>query len=314
MPLIDFDAASEWEMLLFHQRQVLSRQQALRFLTASAIRHRLGTSRWQQPHRAVYVTTTGELTWSQMRWVALLYAAPEPEQMTAFIAGRAALELHGVRNLRNIAVEVLVSDARQLERAPKWAIVHRTSRLPKSEIQCRGSMPCTIPERSMVDAAQWASSDREARMLIAMSFQQRVVGLTAVNRVLTGLPMIRRQSLIARTAIDAAGGAHSLAELEFLRLSRSAGFPEPKLQYVRRDATGRRRYLDAYYEKYGIHVEIDGVQHADPSRAWADMERQNQLWIRGDRVLRFPAWLVRERSAEVIRQVRAALIAAGWRP
>ncbi len=71
MPLIDFDSASEWELLLFHQREVVSRRQALRFLSASAIRHRLRTARWQQPHRAVYVTTTGDLTWSQMRWAAL---------------------------------------------------------------------------------------------------------------------------------------------------------------------------------------------------------------------------------------------------
>ncbi len=63
-----------------------------------------------------------------------------------------------------------------------------------------------------------------------------------------------------------------------------------------------------------MHVEIDGIQHADPLASWADMSRQNQLWIKGDRVLRFPAWLVRERPAEVIAQVRAALIAAGWRP
>jgi hypothetical protein len=47
--------------------------------------------------------------------------------------------------------------------------------------------------------------------------------------VLTGMPMIRRQALIARTVVDAAGGAHSLAELEFLRLSRTAGFPESAL-------------------------------------------------------------------------------------
>src|SRR5690348_10189998 len=95
MPLTDL------EFVLFDQRNVLSRQQALRYFTPSAIRHRLSTSRWQQPHRAVYVTTTGALTWSQMCWVALLYAAPEVDcdepSKQAFIAGRAALELHGVR-------------------------------------------------------------------------------------------------------------------------------------------------------------------------------------------------------------------------
>jgi hypothetical protein len=42
------------------------------------------------------------------------------------------------------------------------------------------------------------------------------------------------------------------------------------------------------------------------------MKRQNDLWIAGVRVLRFPAWLVRERPAEVVTQVREALMAAGW--
>lgn len=63
-----------------------------------------------------------------------------------------------------------------------------------------------------------------------------------------------------------------------------------------------------------MHVEIDGVQHSDPLHAWNDMDRQNKLWIKGDRVLRFPSWLVRERPHDVIAQVRGALIAAGWRP
>jgi hypothetical protein len=49
------------------------------------------------------------------------------------------------------------------------------------------------------------------------------------------------------------------------------------------------------------------------ARHWAaDMLRQNQVWIAGDRVLRFPAWLIRARPAEVADQLRAALAAAGW--
>jgi very-short-patch-repair endonuclease len=82
----------------------------------------------------------------------------------------------------------------------------------------------------------------------------------------------------------------------------------------RTDAAGRRRYLDAYFEEWGVHVEIDGEQHDEAQARWADMRRQNDLWVAGDRVLRFPAWLVRRRPAEVFAQVRAALIAAGWRP
>jgi very-short-patch-repair endonuclease len=73
-----------------------------------------------------------------------------------------------------------------------------------------------------------------------------------------------------------------------------------------------RRYLDAYFDEWGVHVEIDGSQHFDARLAWADMRRQNELWIAGDRILRFPAWAIRHDPAQVVTQVRAALNAAGW--
>jgi very-short-patch-repair endonuclease len=303
-----------WGLLLHEQRAVVSRRQALRYLSVAAIRHRLGTRRWRPIHRGVYVTTTGALTLSQLRWAALLVAAPDPESETAFIAGRAALQAHGLRGLRNRVIEVLVPDGRKVTNPPSWVIVHRTRDLPRRDRTWIDNLPCTTTERSLVDAAQWAASEREARLVIAMSFQQGKVSARGVSGRLPRIANERRRTVITDTVADAAGGAHSLAELDFLQLSRSAGLPEPKLQYARRDATGRRRYLDAYYEKYKVHVEIDGIQHVDVQQAWADMKRQNDLYIKGDRVLRFPSWLVRERPDEVIAQVRAALIAAGWRP
>ncbi|HZD98135.1 MAG TPA: hypothetical protein VE132_08230, partial [Micromonosporaceae bacterium] len=72
-------------------------------------------------------------------------------------------------------------------------------------------------------------------------------------------------------------------------------------------------YLDVRYDEWALHVEIDGGHHLDSAAWWADMKRQNEIWIPGDRILRFPAWAIRERPDEVIAQVRAALWAAGWR-
>jgi hypothetical protein len=296
------------------QQAVVSRQQALRYLSPAAIRHRLRTRRWRLIHRGVYVTTTGAFTLSQVRWAALLIAAPDPESGTAFIAGRAALQVHGLRGLRTKTIEVLVPDGRKVTNPPSWMTVHRTRHLPPTDWGWVGDLPCTNVARSLVDAAEWAATERQARLIIAMAFQPSRVSLREVAQRLPTVTNERRRTVMKQTVVDAAGGAHSLAELDFLQLSRSAGLPEPRLQYVRRDASGRRRYLDAYYEEYGVHVEIDGVQHADPLHAWNDMDRQNKLWIKGDRVLRFPAWLVRERPSEVIAQVRAALIAAGWLP
>jgi very-short-patch-repair endonuclease len=80
------------------------------------------------------------------------------------------------------------------------------------------------------------------------------------------------------------------------------------------DADGRRRYRDAHFEEWGVHVEIDGGQHTEVAAWWADMRRQNAMAVAGDRVLRFPAWAIRNKPDEVITAVRTALIAAGWRP
>ncbi|MFI0794133.1 hypothetical protein ACH4OY_15825 [Micromonospora rubida] len=63
-----------------------------------------------------------------------------------------------------------------------------------------------------------------------------------------------------------------------------------------------------------MHVEIDGAHHMDVREWAADMRRQNDVWTAGDRILRFPAWLVRARPDEVAATLRRALLAAGWHP
>ncbi len=115
------------------------------------------------------------------------------------------------------------------------------------------------------------------------------------------------------TVRDAAGGSHSVPELDFLALCRSGGLPEPDRQAVMVDSGGRRWYRDAFFEEWNLHIEIDGGQHMDVQNWWADMQRQNAMWTAGARILRFPAWAVRNEPGRVIEQVRAALLAAGWR-
>jgi very-short-patch-repair endonuclease len=88
--------------------------------------------------------------------------------------------------------------------------------------------------------------------------------------------------------------------------------PAPTREVVRVDPSGQRRYLDLYFEEYGLRVEIDGAHLA--AQSWPDMDRQNQAWLSGERILRFPAWLVRQQPLKVIGDVKRALIAAGWRP
>jgi hypothetical protein len=109
------------------------------------------------------------------------------------------------------------------------------------------------------------------------------------------------------TLADIAGGAEALSELDFSRLLRRFGLPEPDRQAERRDASGRRRWLDALWEAAKLIVEVDGLWHMDAVAWWEDMRRDNEFTVNGYRVLRFPAFAVRYQPEAVARQVRGAL-------
>lgn len=308
---VPFDSFTELDEVLFRQCGVISRVQALALLSRSMIEHRLVTGKWRLVHRAVYLTTTGQnLSADQRRWVVALAVG---EGRPAALGGISALQVVGLRGFDCFGVHVLIPSRYRDHDPPPFAIVHRARAVSPDEVHRAASPPCTVAGRSVLDAGQWAESDQQAAAVVAASFQQRLVSLPEVERAASRQVRARRRSFVLEVARDAAGGAHSLSEVEFLRLCRRARLPEPLCQVARVDGRGNRRYLDVYFEEYRLHVEIDGRHHAEVGTWWADMSRQNDLWIAGDRVLRFPSWVVRHRPADVTSQVRAALTAAGWR-
>ncbi|MBO0868184.1 MAG: DUF559 domain-containing protein [Micromonosporaceae bacterium] len=288
---------------------MVTRRQALRHVSAKTLEHRVHSGRWQRVHRGIYVANNGPVSGRQRWWIACLASGP-----AALLAGSTAAQMCGLRGHQTQAVHVLVPDRRQVLDPPAGVVVHRTSRLARGEVNRLGQPPHTTAARSLVDAAQWATNDDAARSIIAAGFQQRVVAGEDIHALVRRMTRVRRRALILEAAADALGGAESLPEAEFVRHLRTAGLPVPRLQVCRRDAHGRTRYLDGYYDEWRLHIEVDGSQHSEVRGYWADMRRQNGLWIAGDRVLRFPSWAVRHRSSEVVEQVRAALVAAGWRP
>lgn len=305
------DSLSDLDFLLLRQEGVIAWQQARRYLTEKTILHRVRSGRWRQAHRAVYVTHTGSVADGQRLWIASLAVG---NGRPALLAGATALSQLGLRGYRSRRVHIIVPAGRQDTDPPRGVIVHRTRTLRPQDMHLAGAPPCTMPGRSMIDAAQWAASDAEAVTVIAATFQQRLVCLADVAPLLTRMRRLRRRPVIVAAVADASGGAESTYEIEFLRLCRRARLPEPVRQAVRTDRSGGRRYCDVLFEQWRVQVEIDGSQHMEVRAWYADMRQGNDVAISGVRLLRFPGWAVRHRPDEVIADVRAALIAAGWRP
>jgi very-short-patch-repair endonuclease len=190
--------------------------------------------------------------------------------------------------------------------------IYRSGYLPAEHLQV-GRPPRTTVTRAVVDAAAWARTPGEARLVLAAACQQRRVKPDELTEVVAAMPRVRRRRLIRTTLGDIAGGALALSEIDFVALCRRFRLPRPDLRERRTDAEGRVRYLDAYWKDWRLYAEIDGAHHMDVRHWAADMLRQNQIWIAGDRILRFPAWLVRADPSAVADQIRAALLSGGWR-
>ncbi len=290
-----------WEHLLVLQSGVVTYQQAVTHTSRSHVAHQLAKKRWRRVAQGVFVTTGAQLTLRQKHWVAVLCAGHG-----AVLAGMAAAREGGLRlSSKREVVDVLVPSG--LRREPRLLLrdmpqvrVHRTAKPPKQF----GAPARTAMARSVVDAAQWALSDEEAQLIVASACQQRQVTPTEVLAAVREQPRAKRRDLVRQTAAYAEGGATALSEIRFAQLCRKHGLPQPDRQARRRDASGRVRFLDAYWKAYRLHVEIDGAHHMDAVHWGSDMLRQNEVWLKGDRVLRFPAFLLRSDPDRVVSQIR----------
>lgn len=300
--------AGEFEWARFAQSGVVTSAQAVEFLGRGTVRGHLRLGRWRLLCPGILLTGNGDLTPPQQLWVAVLTAGKD-----AMLAGAAAASAGGVQGIRAGHIAVLIPATRcaskRVTRLPPdmpTVRLHRSSVLPPEHRQV-GRPPRTTVARSVVDAASWAPSERAAQLVLAAACQQRRVTPGEILAVLSVLSRVRRRAFLQRTVTDLAGGASALSEIDLLALCRRADLPLPDLQQRRRDADGRYRYVDAYWRERRLHVEVDGAHHMEAAEWSLDMLRQNSIWIAGDRILRFPAWLLRTDPDKVATQLRAAL-------
>jgi hypothetical protein len=299
-----FDDLATW------QDGVVTTRSALGFMSADALRWQLRSGRWQQPCRGIIVANSGPLTSRQELRIAVLWAGP-----AAVLGGITAATLQGLRGFddKASAIHVLRPVGRGLRntRPPLPMVVHHTRHLTAADIHPVREPPQTRMARSLVDAATWMGTDRGAEAVLAAGVQQRLIRVTDLAAEVGKNERRYRRKIIRQALGDIGGGAHALSEIDFTRLViRPFKIPEPDRQVPRLDRLGRRRWLDAVWEKARLIVEIDGSGHIDVRGYWDDMDRDNHL-TRHYRVMRFPAWVVRYQPEYVASEIRQALRDAG---
>jgi very-short-patch-repair endonuclease len=286
---------------------VVDTQTARAYLSRGELRWRVESGRWQQPCHGVVVAQSGPLTAAQRLRVAVLWAGPG-----AALAGLTAARLQGLRgfDLDREVVHLLcpVGAYKQATNPPVDVKVHYSRLLDPEDIHPARRPAQTRTPRSVIDAAVWMPTERGTQAILAASVQQGLTRVGDLRSVVERNTRMGRRKLITSTLNDIQGGSHALSELDFTRLViRAFRLPAPDRQVERRDASGRRRWLDVVYERARLVIEVDGAAHADVLQYWDDMSRDNELKLAGYTVLRFPAFVIRYSPRIVATTVRRAL-------
>lgn len=297
--------------------------------TRGYIRAQLDGRRWQRPARGVLVTHNGPLTSEEALWVSLL-ASPAGSAL----GGLTAATLDGLTGFEPTTLDILIpARARRPVGAPDQhdsrdgsddearavagddadsPVQYRRSRLlGDADVHPLRAPRRTRIARSIVDAAAWSSADRRARVLVLAAVQQRLVRPVDLRQVLERRQRFRHRPLALETIGDAEGGVQSLPELEFARLIRRHGLPEPTRQQVLRRSDGKY-YLDTAWAEYDAACEVQGIPHLRVGKWEADMSRMNEILIAGPRQLAFSSYAIRHDQARVASQLTRLLRRGGW--
>jgi hypothetical protein len=286
-----------FEELIEDQAGVIARRQLNRLgIDADRVRDQVAAGRWAERTPRVISTVTGELTFEQRSWLAVLHAGPR-----AMLGNLTAAAHHDLKNWDRPEICVMVDDELSFDPVP-GVDFFRSRRPIDVLVSPRPGIPRCRLEPAVLLWAAYEAPSRAAHGVIAATVQQR---LTTPGRLIEWVDLLkplRRAKQFKRTLGFVDAGAHSGAELEVGRMCRRFGMPQPTRQKRRKDRWGRPRWTDAEWDLADGHtivLEVEGGFHMDVLEAAADARRSRRLTTRTRTVVRCTAYELIHEMTEV---------------
>ncbi len=168
--------------------------------------------------------------------------------------------------------------------------------------------PCLAVPRAALDAAAWQPHQRYAAAVLAAVVQQKLCTPRELADELRWVGRVRHKQTMRLAIQDIAGGAEALSEIDVAELCRRFGLAPPRRQSIRRDRSGRKRYLDCEWSLSDgrvVVLEIDGSHHAAVEHWEADIKRERGIVLSGRHVLRATANEARNDQAAIAADLLA---------
>lgn len=288
------------------QAGVISRAQ-LRALEVEphAIRRLLHRRELSTIHPGIYVDHTGDPTWVQRAWAAVLFCWPAG--LAAESAMRAA-DGPGRRHEEG-PIQVVIDRDRRIV-APSGVRVVRTFGLDERVLWNLGP-PRMRYDEAALDVALSASGEFGAVGAVARAVQSQHTTAARMRAALDLRTRAARRNFLAAVLDDVAAGACSVLEHGYLtKVEVPHGLPAAQRQQPGTTSAGVV-YRDATYGT--LDVELDGRLFHDTAEARdRDFERDLDGAVDGRTAVRLSWGQVYDRSCSTAAKISRLLIARGW--
>ncbi|WP_110240257.1 hypothetical protein [Nocardioides gilvus] len=292
------------ESLLTLQSGVVARRQLVDVgLMPNDVRRLLRRRDLVPLHPGVYVNHTGEPTWLQQAWGAVLLhppAALSHDSALRVTDGPGRIALPG-------PIHVAVDRGRRHDALPGIRL-HRMAGLD-DRVLWNASPPRVRIEEALVDLAAGARDDMAAIAVLADAVQARRTTPARVRAALHGRTRVARRAFLDAVLDDIATGTGSVLEHGYLtRVERPHGLPVGQ-----RQVRSRPFYRDLLYAGQAQVVELDGRAFHDSARQRdADLDRDLDSAIDGLSTVRLGWGQVFGRPCHTAERVGALLRTRGW--
>lgn len=284
---------------------VLNFREAIALIGKNRLRTMARNGLWQQPCRGIYVTHNGPITPDERELIALKVCGSD-----AALAGLTALRHDGFQGFE-AAMPTIAQPAGSSSPPYEDVIPHWSIWLDDQDVHPDREPRRTRPQRSLVDAASWASSGTQARLIIIAGVQQGFVTTRMLREALQRRGTCRHRALIVQSILDAHGGIQSLPERDFREICRKLQLPTPTRQSACRGQDGRY-YLDVEWTEFGVAAEIHGIPHLRIRNWDSDLDRGNEITILDKQLLIFSSYAIRHRPDRVGDQLTRMMTSRGW--
>jgi len=278
-------------------------------MTPDAIRWKVKSGQWQPVYRGVYAAIQGQLPRESRLWAVILRVNEK-----AVLSHETAAELWDFAPRVSTKIHVTVSADKHPTRWHdlRGVVVHRSVNL-RTEPQPWFALPRTPIAHTVIDLVESVRDLDEAYSWLSRAVTKNKCQPGMIIKALDERKKVRRHAWLDDALADVSDGVHFPLERRWVRdVERAHGLPKPTRQAKRNGADGVR-FLDNFYEQYGIAVELDGQAFHPPEDRDADRYRDNETAIAADaQVLRYGFRQVANRPCDQASQFTRALVRRGW--